>query len=209
MLDEQTITFAAICQITHLVQKLSHTGQLSDEDLSVFLNSITVTSPNNTLDVYGANLANLQLGLSLVVKNLNGKEKTKDAEFTRYMVGLLNLERQLSKKPKSLQLLGERIIQVDRQLAHYEITSDTLLSSFASIYSDVISPLATKIRVTGDPVLLKQTINQHKIRALLLAGVRSAFLWRQVGGQRRKILFSRTKIVNSAEALLKEIENIK
>ena len=72
----------------------------------------------------------------------------------------------------------------------------------ASIYSDIISPLGTPIQVAGNPEILKQSINQHKIRALLLAGIRSAVMWRQLGGKRRNIIFSRGKIIECAESLL-------
>ncbi len=205
MIREQTLTFAVVCQVAHLVQHLSRTGQVDQDDLTVLLRSITITSPKNTLEVYGGELSNIKTGLDLLVTHLGGKSQQKDPEFTRYIVSLLNLERQLSKKPKQLNLLGERIEQTSRQLEHFDIASDTLLASFASIYSDIISPIGSRIQVAGEPKILKQTINQHKIRSLLLAGVRAAVLWRQVGGQRRKILFGRAKIVACAEKMLKEI----
>jgi high frequency lysogenization protein len=53
--------------------------------------------------------------------------------------------------------------------------------------------------------MLIQAANQHKIRAWLLAGIRAAVLWRQVGGNRRNILFSRSKIVKNAQQLLNTI----
>ncbi|MCJ8321675.1 MAG: high frequency lysogenization protein HflD [Colwellia sp.] len=205
MLKEQTLTFAVVCQVSHLVQTLSRSGKINEDDLTVLLRSITITSPQNSLEVYGGELINIKKGLELLVTHLGGKSQQKDPEFTRYIVSLLNLERQLAKKPKQLSLLGERIEQTNRQLEHFEITSDTLLASFASIYSDVISPIGTRIQVAGEPDILKQTINQHKIRSLLLSGVRAAVLWRQVGGQRRKILFGRAKMVACAEQMLKEI----
>ena len=205
MLKEQTLTFAVVCQVAHLVQTLSRTGKINEDDLTVLLRSITITSPQNSLDVYGGELINIKTGLELLVTHLGGKSKQKDTEFTRYIVSLLNLERQLSKKPKQLSLLGERIEQTNRQLEHFDINSDTLLASFASIYSDIISPIGTRIQVAGEPDILKQTSNQNKIRSLLLSGVRAAVLWRQVGGQRRKILFGRTKIVACAEQMLKAI----
>jgi len=205
MLKEQTLTFAVVCQVAYLVQTLSRSGKIDEDDLTVLLRSITITSPQNTLSVYGGELKNIKKGLELLVTHLGGKSQQKDPEFTRYIVSLLNLERQLAKKPKQLSLLGERIEQTNRQLEHFEITSDTLLASFASIYSDIISPIGTRIQVAGEPDILKQTSNQNKIRSLLLSGVRAAVLWRQVGGQRRKILFGRTKIVACAEQMLKEI----
>ncbi|GAA5142825.1 high frequency lysogenization protein HflD [Thalassotalea piscium] len=204
-LIEQTLTLAAICQVSHYVQRLSRHGQINDDELTLLLKSIMVTSPENTLEVYGGEYANIKVGLETLSLHLGNNAKQKDPEITRYVVSLLSLERRLNKHPKKLQELGERIVQCQRQLAHYDINSETLISSIASIYSDIISPLGTPIQVAGNPEILKQSINQHKIRSLLLAGIRSAVLWRQVGGKRRTILFSRAKIVNCAQDLLKRI----
>ncbi len=211
-MKELTITFAAICQVAHLVQQVSRNGQVDDNELAVILNSIITTSPENTLAVYGGELANIKQGLELLINHLgdstreNGKKSTvKDPEFTRYIISLINLERRLTKQPKQLTQLGERIEASKRQLEHYSITSDTLIASFASIYSDIIGPLGSRIQVTGEPNILKQTASQHKIRALLLAGIRSAVLWRQVGGKRRTVLFSRNKLVKTAKELLEQI----
>lgn len=209
-MKDQTITLAAICQAAQLVQQVSKTGQIDEDEFAVLVNSITITSPENTLAVYGGELANLKRGLTLLIHHLtdsspaNGK-KVKDPILTRYIISLINLERKLVKQPKQLARLGERIEASKRQLDHYPITSDTLIASFASIYSDLISPLGAPIQVTGEPSILKQTVNQHRIRTLLLAGIRAAVLWRQVGGKRRTIFFSRNKIVKTAQQLLNTI----
>jgi len=200
---DQTLTLAAICQVASSVQKISRQGSSNETELSTLLNSIINTSPQNTLEVYGNDVTNLKKGLQTLVAHLGNSSKQKDPEVTRYVVSLLSLERRLTKKTAKLTELGNRIEQCQRQLAHFDINSDTLISSLASIYSDIISPLGTPIQVAGNPEILKQTVNQHKIRALLLAGIRSAVLWRQVGGKRRTILFSRAKIVACAEQLLK------
>jgi len=204
-MKEQTITLAAICQTAYWVQKLSRTGQIDEQNLALLLNSVMNTSPENTMEVYGGQIENLKIGLETLVHHLGNQSKSKDPELTRYVVSLLGLERRLSKRNKQMSLLGERIEQSQRQLAHYDISSDTLIASIASIYSDLISPLGTPIQVAGEPKILKQPLNQQKIRALLLAGIRSAVLWRQVGGKRRNILFARSKIVSCAEDLLKRI----
>lgn len=210
-MKDQTITFAAICQVAYQVQQISRKGFISDEEFSVLLKSIIETSPSNTLAVYGGELGNIKKGLELLINHLGNDNdakdprKQKDPELTRYIISLINLERRLAKRPKQLNELGERINATERQLEHYELTSETLIASFASIYSDIVSPLGHKIQVTGEPSILKQSVNQYKIRALLLAGIRAAVLWRQVGGKRRHILFSRKKIVDTAKTLLKTI----
>jgi len=206
-MKDQTLTFAAICLAANQVQKVSHQGSMNEEDLALLLNSLIQMSPENTLAVYGGDLANLKQGLALLVEQLGDTQTKaeKDPELTRYVLSLINLERRLAKQPKQLALLAERLEASNRQLEHYSITSETLVASFASIYSDLISPLGARIQVTGEPSILKQNINQHKIRSLLLAGIRAAVLWRQVGGKRRTILFSRKKMVATAEQLLNQI----
>jgi len=210
-MNDQTITFAAMCQIAQLVQQVSHTGQINEQDLAIMLNSLTITSPENTLAVYGGDIANVKSGFSVMINHLgdssasNNKTKAKDPELTRYIINLINLERKLTKQPKQLAKLGSRIEESKRQLEHFDITSETLIASFASIYTDIISPLGTRIQVTGEPEILKQPLNQYRIRALLLAGIRAAVLWRQVGGKRRNILFGRNKLVTTAKQLLNTI----
>ncbi len=204
-LEKQTITMAAVCQASVLVQKIARTGSADEAELAMMLNSIMITSPESILEVYGNDITQLKPGLAALVEQLGNQTQQKDPELTRYVVSLLGLERRLAKKKNQLSLLGERIEQSQRQLAHYDITSETLIASLASIYSDLLSPIGTPIQVAGEPDLLKQQNNQHKIRALLLAGVRSSVLWRQVGGKRRNILFGRTKIVACAQQLLKDI----
>lgn len=204
-LAQQTYTFAAVCQTAKLVQDIARTSQCDSQAFETMLNSIVVTSPEQTSDVYGGDLGNLTTGLLAVRDQLGNSSKPKDPELTRYIVSILALERKLSKNATALKELGHKIDQTKRQTDHFDLTSETVVASFAGIYSDVISPLGARIQVTGEPNILKSPVNQHKIRALLLAGVRSAVLWRQVGGKRRNIVFSRSKILNCTEQLLKEI----
>jgi len=201
-MNEQAITFAAICQIATAVQTIARQGSLPDDELAFILKGVINTSPTNTLDVYGGDIANLRPGLQVMVNHLGDHNSAKDPELTRYIVSLLALERKLTKNSKQMQALGQRIEDNKRQLEHFELTSENLLRSFAGIYSDLISPLGTRIQVAGDPAILKQEINQYKIRSLLLAGIRSAVLWRQVGGKRRNILFARSKLIAAAQNLL-------
>lgn len=203
-MKEQTITFAAICLAAHQVQQVSQGKAINDNNFSLLLNSLIEMSPSDTLAVYGGELSHLKEGLTLVVKHLgeSADNKRKDPDFTRYVISLINLERRLIKQPKNMKRLALQLADSERQLQHFSITSETLIASFAGIYSDIISPLGARIQVTGDPSILKQTHNQHKIRALLLSGIRAAVLWRQVGGKRRTILFNRIKMVNTAKELL-------
>lgn len=112
------------------------------------------------------------------------------------------LERKLSASKSAMNTLGERISQLDRQLAHFDLESETMMSSLASIYVDVVSPLGPRIQVTGSPAILQSPLVQAKVRATLLAGIRSAVLWQQVGGSRLQLMFSRNRLFKQAQSIL-------
>ncbi|VDA98145.1 High frequency lysogenization protein HflD [Escherichia coli] len=99
-----------------------------------------------------------------------------NAELTRTL-SLMVLERKLSSAKGALDTLGNRINGLQRQLEHFDLQSETLMSAMAAIYVDVISPLGPRIQVTGSPAVLQSPQVQAKVRATLLAGIRAAVLW--------------------------------
>lgn len=112
------------------------------------------------------------------------------------------LERKLFGHPQALRTLSERIGELDRQLAHFDLESDTIVSALAAIYVDVISPLGPRIQVTGSPAVLQNALVQARVRAALLAGIRAGILWQQVGGNRLQLMFSRNRLFQMAQNLL-------
>lgn len=197
---DRTMAFAGIMQAISQVQRVARHGQADGDALAACLNTILVTNPDNTSDVY-ADKVSLKQGYQLIINQL-GDDKQKDVEITRYLIGILALERKLSRASNSMGMLSERINQVHRQLHHFAITDDQVVGNFAGIYSDIISNLGPKIQIAGNPEFLKQPLVQQKIRALLLAAMRSAVLWRQLGGKRRHLVFSRKTIVDIANKSL-------
>ena len=205
--QQQVIALAGVCQAAELVQHVARKGQAEGDGYEACLRSIVVTSPDNTEDVFGG-LANLKTGLNTLIGQLDSNQAEKDAEITRYVASILGLERKLAKNSKKMNELGDRISQLERQLQHLELLDTQMLHNLASVYGDVVSPSGPKIQVAGNPSHLRQTGNQQKVRALLLAGVRAAVLWRQLGGKRRQILFSRRKILSVAQELLRKINHV-
>ncbi|GLT19324.1 high frequency lysogenization protein HflD [Vibrio zhanjiangensis] len=201
-LYNQTIAFAGICQSVALVQQVAKNGYCDSDAFETSLKAILNTNPANTLDVYGNEL-NLKVGLECLVKRIDSTPS--GSEVTRYIISLLALERKLSARKDAMSQLGDRIQMIERQLDHFELLDEQMLSNLASVYLDVISPIGPRIQVTGTPSVLQQTSNQYKVRALLLSGIRSAVLWRQVGGKRRHLIFGRKKMVEQAQILLARI----
>ncbi|MGL4716667.1 MAG: high frequency lysogenization protein HflD [Aeromonas sp.] len=196
--QDRTMAFAGICQAAYLVQKVARDGTCDEASLRESLSSVLVTNPTQPLEVFGSHLA-IRDGYRALVEQLGADGSQKNAELTRYVVSLIALERKLAKRKDILNLLGERISQIGRQQQHFDLLDEQILANMASIYSDLISPIGPRIQVAGTPLFLQQSLVQHKVRALLLAGIRAVVLWRQLGGSRTQIIFARKKMVELAK----------
>lgn len=191
------LSLAGVCQAAHLVQQFAHSGQADKNAFETSMNSLLKTSPTSVLDVYGNDTANLKLGLKSLLEQLNGE----NVELARYWLGLLALSGKLAKNADAKAELARRIQYLPTQLEFHQLFDDEMLNIIATIYTDIISPLGKRLLVQGKPLYLSQEKIQNRIRACLLAGIRSALLWQQVGGSKWQILFSRRKIFNAAQAI--------
>jgi high frequency lysogenization protein len=198
-LYDRTIAFAGICQAVALVQRVAKDGYCDSDAFETSIKAITNMNPSSTLDVFGVE-SDLKVGLECLVKGIDSTPS--GSEITRYIISLMALERKLNGRNDAMSQLGDRLQMVSRQLEHYELLDEQMISNLASVYLDVISPIGPRIQVTGTPAVLQQTGTQQKVRALLLSGIRSAVLWRQVGGKRRHLVFGRKKMIEQAQILL-------
>jgi high frequency lysogenization protein len=90
----------------------------------------------------------------------------------------------------------------EKNLEHFSQDINQIASSIAAIYQDTISHMKYRIQITGSLQQLQNTNNADRIRALLLAAIRSAWLWRRVGGSRWQFLFGRAKLLKATNALI-------
>lgn len=200
-----TLALAGICQASLMVQKLAHEGSYNEQDGKTMVDCLTNMNPSTTLDVFGNDEANLKTGLTALMGMLTGGNSGISAEMTRYMLSIMALERRLSKDDKAMEQLGQRIEQLERQASSFEPMSEGVFNALAGIYVDVVSPAGPRIQVTGSPDILKNTLVQAKVRATLLAGIRCAVLWQQVGGSRLQLMFSRSRLSNQAKQILSHL----
>jgi high frequency lysogenization protein len=201
--QEPLVALAAVFESAVLVDKLARTGQISEADLACMLGSLLIRDPQNTLDVYGGDDLNLRDGYRVLVSSLERDPASLQREPLRYALALLALERQLSKRDDMLQVMGKRLDQIQQQVEHFGPIHENVVASCGSLYQDTISTFRQRIQVQGDMRHLQQPSNASKIRALLLAGIRAARLWRQLGGHRWQLVLSRGKLLKELYPLLR------
>ena len=199
-LQEQITALGGVFQAAALVDKLAHSGQVSDAALAYMLKTLLVRNPETTLDVYGGDDLGLRDGYKLLLAVLERETNNLPRESLRYVISMLSLERQFSRRDDLLEIAALRIPKIEQQVELYGISSDTIASSFGSLYQDTISTFKQRIQVHGDMRFLQQEATAAKVRALLFAGIRSARLWRQLGGRRWHLLTKRGSMLSELRA---------
>lgn len=201
-LQEQLVALGGLFLCTNLVHKLAHSGQINDASLEQALNTLLVTNPQSTLDVYGGDDYALRDGYRTLQTALLRDSHNLPRESLRYALALLSLEQQFARRDDLLQLTGERLQRISQQAELLGITSAGVVGACADLYSDTISTFNQRIQVHGEMRFLQQEATAAKIRALLLAGIRSARLWRQLGGKRWHFVFKRSAMLQALQQRL-------
>jgi high frequency lysogenization protein len=198
---DRAIAMAGLIQAIRLVSEIAHRGRTNPQDYHTCLASLLKISPASSEDIYGG-IANLRSGLQLLSNHLRHPT---DMEISRYVVTLLVLERKLAKRPDLLSNIRAGIEATIERLHHLPLNHDITLAGLADIYSSTVSSLEPRIMVYGDPAYLNNPDNANRIRALLLAGIRAAILWRQSGGGRLTLLFRRKALLREVQRLLSSV----
>lgn len=202
---EHAMALGGLFQAVTLVQQVARQGNADSEPFESSIASILRTDADSTDAVYGSS-EQLARGLEVLCRQLGGEKSLQDRELMRYAVSLLFLERQLIRNPKMLDKVRAGIDTAAQQSEHFSVTHDNVLARLADTYASTVSQLQPRIMVQGKPEYLNAPANANRIRALLLAGMRSAVLWRQLGGNRLRLLWTRKSIVRCAQGMLENGE---
>jgi len=202
-LNDRTTALAAIIQSAVLVQKLASSGHVANHDLETAVHSLFEQNPDNISDVY-RDLTFLETGLTHLRDIMRRNNVPHGNDIVRYVMGMIHLQKKLMKRSDMLEVIGSRIKQAQIQAEHFDMTHDNVIASLADIYTNTISTFSFRIQVSGDYNYLQQKRIGNQIRVLLFAGIRSAVLWRQLGGNRLQIIINRKIIIETTENLLKQ-----
>lgn len=214
-LHDQTIALAALYQAIQSIDMLARTGSVPESNIQVCIDSLFIMDAATTEAIYGS-LIELKSGFTGLVKQLNGESYLDDEDsepsqynkktnlnLAQYAIGVMHLQKKLSKNPSILDTVSTRLEVAKRQSELFSSSlHENVLANIADIYSESISTLAAKIMIQGDQNHLSNPLIVNKIRSLLLAAVRAAILWRQLGGRRWHIIFRRNKFLKMANTIL-------
>lgn len=199
----RAMALAGVVQAASLVKQLSWNGTINQEEFTTCIESIFQTDPAQVEDVYG-HVRNISSGLQMLTKLFSDNNGPKDQEIARYTISLLHLERLLVKKPEMLTIIQRGVERAKSQAHHFSTTHENVIANLAGIYTDTLSTFKFRIHVTGESNYLSNPNTINKVRTLLLAGIRSAVLWRQLGGSRWQLVFGKKTLIQDAKYLMQQ-----
>jgi high frequency lysogenization protein len=200
--QDRLIALAGLHQAAHCVQRIANRGSVDSGQMEPCIYSLFQIDAEDVPSVFGAAGA-VATGARQIIAQLTGQPE-RDLELTRYVISLMKHERLLSGRGDMLAAIGDGLEAAAAARVGRSLLDRAVLSRLAGIYSATVSKLEPRIIVRGNPLYLQNPENQERIRALLLAGIRAAMLWRQVGGRRMQILLGRRRLLESARGYLNE-----
>ena len=201
---EQTIALAGVFQAASLVQQIANKGMANSAVIESSLETLFRFDSDTTEGVFG-NLAGVGAGLRVLSDQLAAFKNKRNIEITQYVISLLVLEKKLSSNPGMLDHITKSLGEIETSLEFFSLMHENVFAKLGALYKETVSTLEPKIIVHGEQPYLSNESNASKVRALLLAGIRSAVLWRQCGGSRWHILFGRKAYLSEAKSMLAEL----
>lgn len=199
---DRTRALAGVFQAAALVKDLASNQRFNSLAYETTIGTVFQLDPESVLDIYGDDKS-LSTGLTTLEAVLKNTQTTELVDTIRYALGLIHIESMLQKKTDLLDILRQRVERSVDQAKHFDsVINETVIAQLADIYLDTLGTFKYRIQVKGDAEILQQETYANRVRAIFLAGVRSAMLWRQLGGKRWHLMLFRKRELENVKTLI-------
>lgn len=196
-LRSRTLALAGLLQSLKLVRQIADTGHADAESERAMLDSVFRIDADSVDAVYGS-VSALRGGLNLFRAQL--ADRGSDEALSRLAFSVLRIERGFVADDAMARRVGDGIRGLQATAERQGSLHPDVIGRLGRLYADTISGLQPKVIVHGNPHYLQQPDVVAEIRALLLAALRSAVLWRQVGGSYWDFMLRRRAMAEVIEA---------
>ena len=194
------LSLAGVVQSACLADSFAHHGYCNIEGYNRCLLALLSTEPKEDSDVFGKG-RELKLGVGELIKFCDGKNQNQTA--IGYSIQILHLQKLLKRESNTQRSIQSGLEHARKHMQMYGVEDDSLTLNLAELYQSTISSLGFRIQIKGRQHFLQQDMIAAKVRLLLFAGVRFAFLWRQSGGHAHHLVTARRAIGDCARKLIR------
>lgn len=199
-LQNQVLALAGMFQAAVVVDDLAFSGNLDNQAFEASLNSLFAFEAGTPQEIFGG-LGSLGRGFRALDDYLGGELRGSSKQIAHYVLSMMKIAPQLTRDERLSGNLIERLRGIERHGADFEMSQSAVVLKIDGLYQESISQLSPRIMVAGEENYLQNAENAARVRTLLLAGIRAAVLWQQLGGSKWKLLFRRRKYVSIARDL--------
>ncbi len=193
-MEQRALALAGLLQSLKQVRQIADTGQADAGVVATAIDSVFRIDAESPPAVYGDASA-LRSGL-LLLRGYFGSDG-KDELLPRLALAVLQLERRFVRDAGMAQRVHEGVLALAPAAVRLGNQHPDVLAALGALYADTISHLRPRVLVQGNPHYLGQTGVVAEIRAMLLAALRSAVLWRQLDGSLWDFLLRRRELVQA------------
>jgi high frequency lysogenization protein len=198
-MSERVLALAGLAQALAQVRRIADTGQAHADVLSTALDSVFRIDADDTAEVYGGT-GSLRTGLMLLRDYFSGAMP--DEQLPRLALAVIQLERRFVRDDDMVSRVLSGIRAQSGAAERLGSTHPEVLSALGSLYADTLSHLRPRVLVQGNPHYLGQAAVVAEVRAVLLSAVRSAVLWRQMGGSLWDFMLRKRAMGDAVQELL-------
>ena len=198
--DDRVLALGALLVALSQVRRIAETGQSDTATLQVALDSVFRLDAADTAAAVGGVDA-VRPGLRLLRDYLAGTNK--DEALGKLAMAVMQLERRFVADAAMTERVRTGLRALQGPVERLGSPHHDVVAGLASLYADTISHLRPRVMVQGNPHYLGQAGVVAEIRALLLAALRAAVLWRQMGGSLWDFLFRRRDMAAAIDKLMR------
>jgi high frequency lysogenization protein len=196
MMRPRVLALAGMVQSLKLVRQIADTGHADTGSQRIVLDSVFRIDADSVDAVYGGS-SQLRHGLLTMRDHL--VDRSGDELLPKLGMSILQIERRFVGDEGMAEQVIDGLRRLDATAQRQGSIHPDVIGRLGQLYADTISHLRPKVIVQGNPHYLQQPEVVAEIRALLLAALRSAVLWRQVGGSYWDFVFRRRAMMQVVE----------
>ena len=201
-IEDRMLALAGLAQALKQVRQIAETGQADSAVLQTALDSVFRIDATSPTEIYGDARA-VAPGMQLLFDYFANEGDARDALLPRLALSVMQLERRFVREGATASKVQEGLLALSPTAERLGSTHPEVLASLGTLYADTVSHLRPRVMVQGNPHYLGQAAIVSEIRAVLLAALRSAVLWRQLGGSLWDFALRRRALVGSVRSQLR------
>lgn len=198
-MNDRVLALAGLVQALAQVRRIADTGQAHADVLATALDSVFRIDADSAAEVYGG-VRPLRNGLMLLRDYFQGAMP--DEQLPRLALAVIQLERRFVRDEAMADRVVDGIRAQSESAERLGSSHPDVLNALGALYADTLSHLRPRVLVQGNPHYLGQAPVVAEVRAVLLAAMRSAVLWRQLGGSPWDFLLRKRAMRAAVEDLL-------